>query len=297
MKLSMKKQEIPPHLLKYFRRSGIKPKDDCLVPERFVIAAQEAGWYVRSRIIWSKPNPMPESVTDRPTDAYEHIFLLTKAKNYWYDAEAVREKLSPETLPRLERGVSENHKNVNGAPGQTAHSMSAPRKHGEGYAAINLSGRNLRNVWTFPTQPYSEAHFATFPEELVRRCLLAGCPEKTCEKCGAGWVRIQELVDAPQPFRSERYVNQGYAPDNSNHKGEVVQGKIKGKTLGWRPSCKCENEGRGKGVALDCFLGSGTVVDVALRSNRIGIGVELSKAYIRLAQKRTEQSRRQGVLI
>ena len=90
----------------------------------------ELGWYVRSDIIWSKPNPMPESVTDRPTNSHEYILMLTKSGKYYWDADAVREKLSPETMPRLLRGVSDSHKNVNGAPGQTPHTMSQPREHG-----------------------------------------------------------------------------------------------------------------------------------------------------------------------
>ena len=107
-----------------------KPKDLVGIPWRLAFALQADGWYLRCDIIWSKPNPMPESVTDRPTKAHEYIFLLTKSARYYYDAEAIRE----------------------------------PQ-------------RNKRSVWEIPTQPYSEAHFATFPEALVRPCILAGTSE------------------------------------------------------------------------------------------------------------------------
>ena len=113
----------------YTKTSRLKPKDLMLVPHRVAIALQEWGWWVRSAIVWHKLNPMPESVTDRPTKAHEYIFLLTKNKNYYYDADSIREKGSPETAKRLLRGVGDNHKNVNGAPGQTPHSMNAPRPH------------------------------------------------------------------------------------------------------------------------------------------------------------------------
>lgn len=260
----------------WLESNGLKPKDLCLVPYRFALAAQAAGWWVRSAIIWSKPNPMPESCTDRPTDSYENIFLLTKAKNYYYDAEAVREKGS------------------NGWHNSSFTSESdVATKEGLGQKErIENTGRNLRNVWSFATQPYSEAHFATFPEELVRRCLLAGCPERCCEKCGAGWVRIlgTETIRRKRPnaFCSYREIN-----------GQPDQTKvgISTKTLGWRPSCQCENKGTAKGIALDIFGGTGTVADVAIRSGRHGICLELSPDYIKLAKRRTENSRMQEVLL
>ena len=152
------------------RRLGdkaLKPKDLCMMPNRIAIALQDAGWWVRSEIIWHKPNPMPESVTDRPTNAHEKIFLLTKSARYFYDAEAVREE-------RL----------------GTTHSRGSKRKPpieaaGVGHkdwcrymtADDELTTRNLRNVWTVQPQPFSEAHFATFPPALIEPCIKAGCPK------------------------------------------------------------------------------------------------------------------------
>lgn len=182
---------------------ALKPKDLIGIPWRVAFALQTDGWWLRSDIVWSKPNPMPESVTDRPTKAHEYIFLLTKAERYFYDAEAIKEPVAISTIPRMYRGVSDSHKNVNGAPGQTPHSINQPRANGVGYgkhqdkqrghsrrhAGFNdrwdlmtkdeqsALGRNKRDVWEVATMPYPEAHFATFPEELIKPCILAGSRE------------------------------------------------------------------------------------------------------------------------
>lgn len=145
----------------------LKPKDLCLIPFRVAIAAQEAGWWVRSVIIWSKNNPMPESVKDRPTESHEYILLLTKSSKYYWDMEAVREKSL--WFEKDARADGTMHKSKG--------------KCEEGNYAIDGvfypadGGRNLRSVWTFPTQGYPEAHFATFPEELPERCIKAGSKE------------------------------------------------------------------------------------------------------------------------
>ncbi|HXH05390.1 MAG TPA: site-specific DNA-methyltransferase [Vicinamibacterales bacterium] len=143
---------------------GLKPKDLVLVPERFALAAQAQGWWVRSRIAWAKPNPMPESVRDRPTDAWEHIWMLTKSQRYWWDAEAVREP--------AQKWGTRDRANFRGG-------TEDPLLKHHGFTDGNQAetGRNLRNVWTFPTAPMPLAHFATFPPELPERCIRAACPE------------------------------------------------------------------------------------------------------------------------
>jgi DNA modification methylase len=171
--------------------TGLKPKDLIGIPWMVAFALRADGWYLRQDIIWSKPNPMPESVTDRCTKAHEYIFLLSKSQRYYYDAEAIQEEASPESKARLLRGVSETHKNINGAPGQTPHSLAKPRprqfgaskqegtmRNDEGNMFVDNGKRNKRSVWTITTKPYKEAHFATYPEELIEPCVLAGCPEK-----------------------------------------------------------------------------------------------------------------------
>jgi DNA modification methylase len=139
----------------------IKPKDLVGIPWRVAFALQADGWWLRSDVIWSKPNPMPESVTDRPTKAHEYLFLLTKAERYFYDAEAIAE---PAAVG--ERAFSgERVRNVGGRTDgftRTTGSFGADGK------------RNRRSVWTIATQPFPEAHFAVMPEALVEPCILAG---------------------------------------------------------------------------------------------------------------------------
>ena len=178
----------------------IKPKDLIGIPWMVAFALRADGWYLRQDIIWNKPNPMPESVTDRCTKAHEYIFLLTKSKVYYYDQDAIREPYAEASLPRALRGTSENNKWIEGAPGSTAHTISQPRKnarkqfekeHGggsglkghSGYKAedgrllVNPLGRNKWSVWAVPTVSYKEAHFATFPPDLIKPCILAGTKE------------------------------------------------------------------------------------------------------------------------
>lgn len=141
---------------------GLKPKDLVGIPWRVAFALQADGWYLRSEIIWHKPNPMPESVTDRPTKAHEQIFLLSKSPRYYYDAEAIAEPAHRERFGNWKRGL--------GSP--------CPDRNDNDRQDMTPAGsRNKRSVWTVGTQPYPGAHFATFPPALIRPCILAGCPE------------------------------------------------------------------------------------------------------------------------
>jgi DNA modification methylase len=140
---------------------GIKPKDLIGIPWLVAFALRADGWYLRSDIIWAKPNPMPESVTDRPTKSHEYIFLLSKSREYFYDADAIREhQLStPHTRDRASNF---------GKQGKVGnHLQGSPVIVEDGY-------RNKRSVWTVTTKPYAEAHFATFPPDLIEPCILAG---------------------------------------------------------------------------------------------------------------------------
>ena len=155
--------------------SGLKAKDLVGIPWRMAFALQDDGWYLRSDIIWSKPNPMPESVTDRPTKAHEYVFLLTKSPRYYYDADAIRERHADwERGAHGERVGSGDDERPQ--PGVRTGTFNAKDRHGAD-RAYNPSGRNKRTVWEITTQPYPEAHFATYPEKLVEPCILAGCPQ------------------------------------------------------------------------------------------------------------------------
>lgn len=148
---------------------GLKPKDLVGIPWRVAFALQADGWYLRSDIIWSKPNPMPESVKDRPTKAHEYIFLLSKGQKYYYDADAIRE-------PHISKGRPPGNKSRIYLDRDPAHHTGEKRRPGEGNS-YNPAGRNKRTVWTVAPRPYKEAHFATFPPKLIEPCILAGCPE------------------------------------------------------------------------------------------------------------------------
>ena len=148
---------------------GLKPKDLCGIPWRVALALQSDGWWLRSDCIWHKPNPMPESVTDRPTKAHEYVFLLTKSASYFWDADSVREEFADDRMgdPGTYRSKLASHETPKG-------------KHGNGVTGAGwdrgreIGGRNIRTVWSIASQPYSGAHFATFPEELARRCIVSG---------------------------------------------------------------------------------------------------------------------------
>jgi DNA modification methylase len=149
---------------------GLKPKDLVGIPWRVAFALQADGWYLRSDVIWSKPNPMPESVTDRPTKSHEYVFLLTKSARYFWDADAVREPLSQFTAQYLVKDWGRNDSGKIAPERKDAGTLRGTLRRDQ----INQYGRNLRSVWHIATQPYPGAHFATMPEKLVERCVLAG---------------------------------------------------------------------------------------------------------------------------
>jgi len=138
------------------KQVNLKPKDLCLIPFRVALAAQADGWYVRSVIIWEKPNCMPESVTDRPTDSHEYILMLTKSARYYWDQEAVREPAQQWGTRDRANGKHREAGLANGLENDT-----------------NPAGRNIRSVWLMNTAHYSGPHFATYPEELPRKCIMA----------------------------------------------------------------------------------------------------------------------------
>jgi len=173
--------------------AGLKPKDLVGMPWRIAFALQADGWYLRSDIIWSKPNPMPESATDRPTKSHEYVFLLSKRPRYFYDADAIRE-----AHKEPNRGNGERDRvnyNTGGIIGR-----GRVGEYEEGVRLYNPAGRNRRTVWEIPTQPMPEAHFATFPEALVEPCIKAGTSERgACPKCGAPWRRVVEIERSDVP--------------------------------------------------------------------------------------------------
>ena len=192
------------------KRTGLKPKDPMMMPARVALALQADGWWLRSEIVWHKPNPMPESVRDRPTCAHEKLYLLTKSARYFYDADAVRVPRSHPNQPTFRPGA---HRDQGATPENNSRKSDKQRDHGRRHAGFNnrwdampkaeqqAMGANLRNVWTIPTHAYPGAHFATFPPSLVDPCIKAGTSEKgCCPECGAPWVRTieKEYVQSPR---------------------------------------------------------------------------------------------------
>jgi DNA modification methylase len=151
-------------------RSGLKPKDLCGIPWRVAFALQADGWYLRSDIIWHKSNPMPESVTDRPTKSHEYLFLMLKSARYFYDADAIGEPMAPASASRYEYAFG----------GAKNEALVEANRDGVGQRTrpvgnrIAAEKRNKRSVWTVATTPYSAAHFAVFPPALIEPCILAG---------------------------------------------------------------------------------------------------------------------------
>lgn len=164
------------------RAEGLKAKDLIGIPWRVAFALQADGWYLRQDIIWHKPNPMPESVTDRCTKAHEYVFLMAKSERYFYDNEAVKEEAVGKTLHDLTGpgyhapGQAPNSGNRKALRTDTESRHRSQIQGGQSLQAFPDGKRNRRDVWTIPTSPFPDAHFATFPEALVEPCILAGCP-------------------------------------------------------------------------------------------------------------------------
>mgnify|MGYP000106952756 FL=1 len=157
------------------RVEGCKAKDMIGIPWMLAFALRDSGWYLRSDIIWMKANPMPESCKDRPSRCYEHVFLLTKSRSYYYDAAAIAEPVAESTPMRMRRKFGKNKYSA-GIPGQAHQHLNDYRPNGYAEEDIPLL-RNKRDVWQINSVPYKGAHFAAYPPKLVETCLLAGCPQ------------------------------------------------------------------------------------------------------------------------
>lgn len=266
---------------------GLKPKDLIGIPWRVAFALQADGWWLRSDIIWAKPNCMPESVTDRPTRSHEYIFLLTKSERYFYDADAVREEGQGTWNDGGYRSGHGRYLNGNSFynSGEVVNDRPAAAKE-------QVPGRNRRSVWTVPTQPVKESHFATFPERLIEPCILAGTSPRACEHCGAAWERVTTSMPsiAPDGRCACGKKHSSGKIDVAQQRHEIRDQRYCSETTttGWQPTCTCDNNtGSGKCVVLDPFFGSGTTGRVASRFGRDCIGIDLNAAYLEdIAEKR-----------
>ena len=246
---------------------GLKQKDLIGLPWRMAFALQADGWYLRRDIIWHKPNPMPESATDRPSTAHEYIFLLTKQPHYFYDSDAVKNPVKQDWGTR-NRTDGKYH---NEGSGLTPHS---------GLEKSYTTG-NMRSVWKIATQPFGGAHYATYPEKLVEPCIKAGSSERgECPACGAPWERVvhQERI-------RERTPSDNHAVGNFQSVSDVGNRKTAPLTLGWQPTCDHKREPIPQTV-LDPFSGAGTTGLVAMKLGRSYTGIELNPEYAAMSRKR-----------
>jgi len=287
--------------------SGLKPKDAVGIPWMLAFALRDDGWYLRPEIIWAKGasfgayvgNPMPESVKDRPSRAHEYVFLLTKSERYFWDHYAAKEPA------RVHAGAAgtfrrEHSKRAVAMPGQTYGTHRPDRPDTE-----QTGSRNLRSVWTIPPEPFSARflmahgdaefpesdHYATFPQDLVKPMILAGCPERVCPECGKPWERLTEKT---RTFESGSG-RAGRAPKGKHPGGcqgggatlDVRRGPVvHTRTLGFSPTCPCGRSDWLPGIVLDPFSGTGTTLLVAHALGRRSIGLDMSAAYCELARRR-----------
>lgn len=288
--------------------SGAKVKDLIGIPWMVAFALRKDGWYLRQDIIWHKPNPMPESVTDRCTKSHEYIFLLSKESKYYYDAKSIKTQAKdPEdNIRRLNQQTWDN-KNT---PDQLRNGIrprksgNLERKTGEERgcpedSTSNVCGSvpwegtmaNKKSVWTVTTKPFKEAHFATFPEDLIVDCIKAGCPEFVCNKCGKARRHIIERVPSIAKDCPKGQVAHQARGGTGIHTGTVGKSggsRIDGYSINnGLTDCGC-NEGFSAGIVIDPFMGAGTTALVARKLNRNYIGFELNKDYIKIAENRIQ---------
>jgi DNA modification methylase len=243
-------------------------------------ALQAAGWILRSDIIWSKLNPMPSSVEDRPTRSHEYLFLLSKQEHYYYNADAIRE-------PAVCRAMPETSRNHLG----TKSSLTGHHAQGGtlGWNRPEL-GRNKRSIWNIATVPLAEAHFAAFPPALVEPCLLAGTSALgACASCGAPYARVVERYRTHNGVRDDslgawRNTDLG-SPMGAQGDGHWRYASVS-EQKGWRPTCTCQTDQVTPGTVLDPFCGAGTTLLVAQRLGRDAIGIDLNATYLDLARRR-----------
>jgi len=237
------------------RIPGYKVKDLAGIPWMVASALRADGWWLRSEMVWAKEVVMPESVRDRPTRSHEHLFLLAKSSDYFYDGDAIREPQA--TAPQ-----------------------SGP------------TGRNRRTIWRVNPKPSPGSHFAVWPPDLVKPMVLAGSAPKVCEKCGAPWGREvvrRETEDTGastggDPDRKEG----GHRERDTTGKGGNRLAVRRIGTNTWNPSCPCEGREWGRAVVLDPFSGSGTTGEVALTIGRNYVGLDIGADYLSLAEARIQ---------
>jgi DNA modification methylase len=257
-------------------------KNMALVPQKLAISLQEDGWFVRSEVIWHKLSCMPESASDRCTRTHEQIWMVTKQPYYFYDQDAIREPHKEESVRRLTYSLesaierSGGHLNKTQDPGKFCHP----------------AGANKRDVWTLSHTQFEGEHYAGFPLDLPKLCILASTSEKgRCADCGTPYKRMTErnslerfdLDESDPRYRPARYDSKYDAIRTKEGNGQRFTEVI---SLGFAKSCKCQTEEVLPCIVLDPFSGSGTTGLVGLQLGRSYLGLELNEAYIKMTEQR-----------
>ena len=281
------------------RLAELKPKDRIGIPHRVVFALQDAGWWWRDEIVWAKPAPMPESVTDRCTKAHEFIFMLTKNAKYYYDNEAIKEPIKDVSIQRLGRGISDHNKLINGAQGQTPHTLHQPRENRNGITG-SLDAKNRRSGATLE---HEAAYFGNAPTNL-NRC---GDPFDGYANKRSVWTVNGELEPKGYAHRGTGDQKLTGHSGNFDSNGDLIGNGYANKRSVWTVNTQgfkeahfavfpekliepCILAGSRPGdLVLDPFSGAGTTLLVALKHGRRGIGVELNEKYIAIAERRLRE--------
>ena len=305
---------------------GLKPKDLIGIPWRVAFALQADGWWLRSDIIWAKPNPMPESVTDRPTKSHEHIFLLSKSKKYYYDAEAIKEPLKESSIKRNQSGWDgdEDRGFPQGKQNHISKYLGSDKAKAE-------TSRNKRDVWTVDdvepiieeiyerretldadefkawlraklitinslkgdvwkvaTHSFKKAHFATFPPKLIEPCILAGTSQKgCCPECGKPWERVTEHVSGVHNAQASQYQRKKSDGCQNGGINSTTIGGVAGHNKTVGWEAACKcDKAPIPCTVLDPFTGAGTTGLVSSRLGRSFIGIELNEEYCEMARRR-----------
>ena len=299
------------------KSSGLRAKDQVGIPHRVLFALQADGWYKRDEIIWHKKNPMPSSQVDRCTNAHEFVLMLTKQPRYEYDQEAIKEpSVDDESINgRRPRKSRKDHETKFAPTESFSGDRSGFLKGKANDAGRTYPTRIKRSVWTIASESYKGAHFATFPQALVRPMILAGSPDQVCSECGKGYKRIVESERVATRPGTDTKVCKHETTDAAAGPGRIDANRVGNrdpqrhttttKTVGFSTQCECccacdgkaGNECVGhpnaphstKSVVLDPFFGSGTTGKVAERLGRDWIGIEVNPEYVALAEQRTAE--------
>lgn len=258
----------------------LQPKQRLMLPYRVAMALQMDGWILRNIVVWMKPNAMPSSVKDRLSNRYEPVFFFVQQRRYYFDLDAIREQ--PKTnLPQKSTGTFHNHKE----------DLIVGQRIKE--KTNNPKGKNPGDVWRISTKPFKDAHFATFPPELVKRILSCACPQRICQQCGkprTRMVKCHRPKDYTPSIIDERMRLHGRSSGQDNYRNKPITKMFKDtlgssrETIGWS-DCGCQAGWR-SGVVLDPFIGAGTTGLVAKQMGLNYVGIELNPEYVKMAEQR-----------